>query len=153
MSEKAKTYFKSILIPVLVGGVVGFIISPFIDYNSLQRPPLAPPSFLFPIIWTILYILMGVSYGILKSKDFVDDDIDRIYYLQLFFNALWPVAFFILKWRLFAALWIIVLAALVIIMTVRFYRKNMIAGLLQIPYVLWTLFATYLNIGVYLLNK
>lgn len=153
MSDKVKIYFKSILIPVFVGGVVGFIISPFIDYNSLQKPPFAPPSFLFPIIWTILYVLMGVSYGILKSKDYVDDDIDRIYYLQLLFNALWPVAFFILKWRLFAALWIVVLAILVIIMTIRFYRKDTLAGLLQIPYILWTLFATYLNIGVYLLNR
>lgn len=153
MSDKVKIYFKSILIPVLIGGVVGFIISPFIDYNSLQKPPLAPPSILFPIIWTILYVLMGVSYGILKTKGFVDDDIDRIYYLQLFFNALWPVAFFILKWRLFAALWIVILAFLVIIMTIRFNRKDILAGLLQIPYVLWTLFATYLNIGVYLLNR
>ena len=153
MSNKVKIYFKSILIPVLVGGVVGFIISPFIDYNSLQKPPLAPPSILFPIIWTALYVLMGVSYGILKNNNLVDNDIDRIYYLQLFFNALWPVVFFILKWRLFAALWIVILAVLVIIMTVRFYRKNTLAGLLQIPYILWTLFATYLNIGVYLLNK
>ena len=152
MSEKVKIYFKSILIPVLIGGVVGFIISPFIDYNSLQKPPLAPPSILFPIIWTVLYVLMGVSYGILKSKDLVDVDVDRIYYLQLFFNALWPVAFFIFKWRLFAAFWIVVLSILVIVMTIRFYRKNMVAGLLQVPYILWTLFATYLNIGVYLLN-
>ncbi|MBR3162842.1 MAG: tryptophan-rich sensory protein [Clostridia bacterium] len=153
MSSKFKIYFKSILLPVLVGGVVGFIISPFIDYNSLQKPPLAPPSILFPIIWTVLYVLMGVSYGILKNNDIENDDIDRVYYLQLFFNALWPVAFFILKWRLFAAFWIVVLAILVIVMTGRFYRKNMAAGLLQIPYVFWTLFATYLNIGVYLLNR
>ena len=153
MSSKFKIYFKSILLPVLVGGAVGFIISPFIDYNSLQKPPLAPPSILFPIIWTVLYVLMGVSYGILKNNDIENDDIDRVYYLQLFFNALWPVAFFILKWRLFAAFWIVVLAILVIVMTGRFYRKNMAAGLLQIPYVFWTLFATYLNIGVYLLNR
>ena len=107
----------------------------------------------FPIVWTILYILMGVSYGILKSNDLVDKNIDTIYYLQLFFNALWPIAFFVLKWRLFAALWIIILAVLVLIMIIKFYNKNKIAGLLQIPYLLWTIFATYLNIGVYLLNK
>lgn len=153
MSSKTKIYIKSIAIPVIVGVVVGLIISPFIDYNSLQKPPFAPPSMIFPIVWTILYILMGVSYGILKTNDLVDSDIDRIYYLQLFFNALWPIAFFVLKWRLFAAIWIVILAILVIIMTVRFYNKKPIAGLLQIPYVLWTVFATYLNIGVYLLNR
>ena len=153
MSDKVKIYFKSILIPVLVGGVVGFIISPFIDYNVLQKPPFAPPSFLFPIIWTILYVLMGVSYGIIKSKDLAEDDINRTYYLQLIFNALWPIAFFIFKWRLFAALWIVILTLLVIVMTVRFYKKNNLAGILQVPYILWTLFATYLNIGVYLLNR
>ena len=62
-------YIKSILIPVIVGGVVGLITSQFIDYNSLQQPPLAPPSAVFPVVWTILYILMGISYGILKSNN------------------------------------------------------------------------------------
>ena len=66
--SKFKIYAKSILIPVIVGGIVGLIISGSIDYNNLQKPPLSPPSILFPIMWTILYILMGVSYGILKSK-------------------------------------------------------------------------------------
>ena len=63
-----KIYIKSILIPVIVGGIVGLIINPFIDYGSLNKPPLAPPGILFSIIWPILYVLMGISYGILKSK-------------------------------------------------------------------------------------
>ena len=151
--SKFKTYAISIAIPVIIGGIVGFIISSFIDYNSLQKPPFAPPSIVFPIVWTILYVLMGVSYGILKSNDLVDSDINRIYYLQLFFNFLWPIAFFVLKWRLFSALWIVVLAVLIMVMIARFYNKKPVAGLLQIPYLLWTVFATYLNIGVYLLNR
>jgi len=73
--------------------------------------------------------------------------------LQLLVNALWPIFFFVLKWRLFAFLWILLLLALVVVMIIRFYRKNKIAGLLQIPYLLWTTFATYLNLGVYLLNR
>lgn len=151
--DKISTYIKSILIPVLVGLVVGLITSRFIDYNSLKQPALAPPSTLFPIVWTILYILMGVSYGILKSNNLTNLDIDFIYYLQLAVNALWSIFFFVFKWRLFAFIWIILLAVLVIIMIKRFYDANKIAGLLQIPYLLWIIFASYLNIATYLLNR
>lgn len=148
-----KTYAKAILIPVVVGGIVGLIISGSIDYSSLKQPPLSPPSTLFPIVWSILYILMGISYGILDSNLLVDSGINSIYYLQLFVNALWSIFFFVFKWRFFSFLWILLLLALAVIMIVRFYRKNKTSGLLQIPYLLWILFATYLNLGVYLLNK
>lgn len=150
---KFRTYAKSILIPVIVGGIVGFIISGSIDYNSLQKPFLAPPSILFPIMWTILYILMGVSYGILEDKELIDSKTNVIYYSQLFVNALWSIIFFTLKWRLFAFIWIILLDILVIIMIVNFYKKNKLSGLLQILYLLWLLFASYLNLSIYLLNK
>lgn len=153
MLNKFKTYFKAILIPVLVGGIVGFFISGSIDYNSLEKPFLSPPSVTFPIVWTILYILMGISYAILESNSLVNSKINSIYYLQLFFNALWPIAFFLLKWRLFAFIWIIILAVLIIIMIARFYEKQKTAAWLQVPYLLWALFATYLNFGVYLLNR
>lgn len=151
--NKIKEYAKSILVPVLIGGIVGLLISPFMDYNSLEKPFLSPPSIAFPIVWTILYILMGVSYGILKSNDLTNQEIDFIYYLQLAFNALWSIVFFIFKWRLFAFLWIIVLDILVIFMIKKFYEKNKISGLLQIPYLLWILFASYLNLAVYILNR
>ena len=98
--EKVKLYSKTILIPLIVGGIVGILISGSLDYESLQKPVLSPPSILFPIVWTILYILMGVSYGILKEKSLIDGKIMLIYYLQLGVNALWPIFFFILKWRL-----------------------------------------------------
>ena len=151
--SKTKIYVKSILIPVFIGGIVGLIISGSIDYNSLQKPFLAPPSILFPIVWTILYILMGVSYGILESKSLIEPKTKFIYYLQLFVNATRSIIFFTLKWRLFAFIWIILLDLLVIIMIIEFYKKNKIAGLIQIPYLLWVLFASYLNLAVYLLNK
>ena len=151
--SKFKLYAKSILIPVIVGGIVGLLISGSMDYNSLQKPFLSPPGILFPIIWTILYILMGVSYGILKDKSLIDSKTNVIYYLQLFVNALWPIAFFVLKWRLFAFIWILLLDILIIVMIMNFYKKNKLAGLLQIPYLLWSLFASYLNLFIYLLNK
>lgn len=151
--SKIKIYIKSIAIPVIVGGIVGLIISSSIDYNTLQKPFLAPPSIVFPIAWTILYILMGISYGILKSNQLTDKKIDLIYYTQLLVNALWSIFFFMLKWRLFSFIWIILLAILIIIMIIKFYNKDKIAGLLQIPYLLWVLFASYLNIAIYILNK
>lgn len=151
--EKLKIYTKSILIPVIIGGIVGILISNYIDYDSLIKPFLAPPSIVFPIMWTILYILMGISYGILKSKNLLNSEIKWIYYLQLFVNAMWSIIFFIWKWRFFAFLWIILLDVLVIILIIKFYQKNQISGLLQIPYLLWTLFASYLNLSIYLLNK
>ena len=70
--NKVITYAKSIVVPLLIGGLVGVITSKYIDYTSLSQPSRAPPSFLFPIVWTILYILMGISYGILKSKELID---------------------------------------------------------------------------------
>ena len=134
--EKLKIYAKSILIPVIIGGIVGILISNYIDYDSLIKPFLAPPSIVFPIMWTILYILMGISYGILKSKNLLNSEIKWIYYLQLFVNAMWSIIFFIWKWRFFAFLWIILLDVLVIILIIKFYQKNKISGLLQIPYLL-----------------
>ncbi len=151
--SKFKTYFKAILVPLIVGAVIGIIMSGSIDYESLKQPPLAPPSWLFPVAWTILYILMGVSFGILKVNDVMDRKAKTIYYIQLGINALWSIIFFVLKARLFAFIWILLLDIAVIAFLVVFYKRNKTAGLLQIPYLLWVLFASYLNLGVYLLNR
>lgn len=146
-------YIKSILLPVIIGLIIGLITSNAIDYNSLVQPSWAPPSFLFPIVWTILYVLMGVSYGILKSNSLTDEKTNTIYYLQLLVNALWSIFFFVFKWRLFSFIWILLLIILVILMIKEFYKKNKLAGLLQIPYLLWITFASFLNLAVYLLNR
>ena len=151
--DKVKIYTKSILIPVLIGAFIGIITSSYINYNTLQQPPLAPPAILFPIVWTILYTLIGISYGILEINSLIDSRINFIYYLQLFVNSLWSFFFFVFEWRLFSLFWILLLIALVIIMIIEFYKKNKVAGLLQIPYLIWLVFAAYLNFGVYLLNK
>jgi len=150
---KFKLYFRSILIPVGVGLIIGAITSSAIEYNTLIKPALAPPSILFPIVWTFLYVLMGVSYGILESKSLVNSEINFIYYLQLFVNAMWSIIFFVFEWRLFAFIWLLILIILVIAMIIKFYNKDKVAGLLQIPYLLWLLFAGYLNLSIYLLNR
>ena len=151
--NKIIIYIKAILLPVLIGALVGIITSGSMDYNMLQKPPLAPPGAVFPIVWTILYILMGISYGILKVNNQTDEEIDWIYYIQLAINALWSIIFFNFKCRLFAFVWIILLAVAVISMIRKFYSKNKISGLLQIPYILWVIFAAYLNFGFYILNR
>ncbi len=146
-------YVRSILIPVAVGSIVWRIMSSFIDYEVLKSPFLAPPSIAFPIVWTILYILMWVSFGILEDKKLMDKNLSILYYVQLWVNALWSIFFFVLKWRLFSFIWIILLDILVIWMVIRMYKKDKTAGLLQIPYILWILFATYLTLAFYLLNN
>ena len=151
--SKLLIYIKSILIPLLIGGLVGIVTSKYIDYTSLLQPSWAPPSFLFPIVWTILYILMGISYGILKSNSLLDSKTSNIYYLQLFVNALWSIFFFVFKWRLFSFIWILLLIVLVYLMIKNFYAKHKLSGLLQLPYLLWIIFASFLNLTVYLLNR
>ena len=146
-------YAKWILIPVLVGWIVGRIMSSFIDYEVLKSPFLAPPSTAFPIVWTILYILMWISYARLEDKNLLDKNLNILYYVQLWVNALWSIFFFVLKWRLFSFFWIILLDILVIWMVVKMYKKDKTAWLLQIPYILWILFASYLTFAFYLLNN
>lgn len=151
MNSKIKNIFY-LFFPLIVGGIVGFIISGNIDYTNLVKPPLAPPKILFPIIWSIIYLLMGISYFILNKNENKLELESKIYYFQLFVNALWSIIFFLLKWRFVAILWIILLDALVISMIVLFYKKVKLSGYLNLLYLVWVLFATYLTIGIYILN-
>ena len=153
MTVKFKTYAKNILIPLALGGAVGLLTQGSSAFEKLTKPPLAPPAILFPIVWSGLYILMGVSYSLLETRRLTDDGTKLIYYTQLAFNLLWSFAFFSLQWRLFAFIWLIILDLLVIAMIIRFYHSYKPAGLLQIPYLLWVLFASYLNLGFYLLTR
>lgn len=148
-----KIYLKSILIPVVLGGFVGILTSSNMNYSNLIKPVFSPPAILFPIVWTILYILMGVSYGILKSNLQLTEKGKNIYYLQLFVNYLWPIFFFVFDLKLFSFFWILLLIVLVVFMIKEFYYKNKLTGLLQIPYLLWLVFASVLNFSIYWLNR
>ena len=150
---KLKVFAKAILVPLLAGAVVGIITSGSESYEQLKQPSFAPPSILFPIVWTVLYILMGISYGIINYKSLNDQKTKTIYYAQLIVNLIWPILFFTLEARLLAFLWILILDILIITMIVSFYKKDKTSGLLQIPYLLWCIFATILNYSVYMLNK
>ena len=137
---------------IILGLLTGMIISSNINYVSLIKPPLAPPSWLFPVVWIILYILMGISYLLFKKKNKYLGIENIIYYLQLLFNLLWSVIFFTFNLKFLSCVWIFILDILVIEMIILFYKKSKISAILNIPYLCWILFATYLTIGIFLLN-
>lgn len=152
MNNKIKNIFY-IFLPIVLGSLIGMLISNYIDYSTLIKPPLAPPKILFPIAWSIIYLLMGISYYLYKKEDNYDNRITITYYLQLFVNLLWSIIFFIFKARLFSSLWTILLDLLVIYLIYLFKNNNnKISAYLNIPYLIWILFATYLTIGIYYLN-
>ncbi len=155
---KAKTLVISLLIPLLLGGAVGIFLAAtgsFRSYDELFKPPLSPPMWVFPVVWSALYLLMGVSSYIIVTSDVSRgrrEDALWQYFVQLGVNLIWPVLFFYFNLRLGAFIWIIVLLATVVKMIRDFFLINRAAALLQLPYLLWLLFATYLNGSFYLLN-
>jgi len=142
-------------IPLAVGGLSALLSGGMDTYKTLQQPPLAPPGWVFPVAWTILYLLMGyASYRVLTSggdKEQIQKAL-TLYGIQLFLNFIWSPVFFGLQWRLLA--FFILLAMWVFIyLTIRAFSKiDEPAGDLLLPYILWVSFAGYLNLGVYLLN-
>ena len=151
----SKEEIISLLIP-LVGGFLSGLISMggMREFSLLTNPFLAPPGFIFPIVWTILYVLMGISsYLIYSENDINSSCCLKIYAINLFVNFLWSPIFFGLNLRLFALIWIIILDLIVAYMIFCFYKVNKKAAYLQLPYLVWCLFATYLNLTFYLLNR
>lgn len=146
-----------VLLPLAVGGLAAFLTrNSFSVYAALEKPPLSPPGYLFPIVWTILYILMGIaSYLVYRKgpqKPYVQDAL-RFYLVSLVLNFLWPIVYFRFG-MLFAAFWVLLLLWLVVgITTAKFYRISRPAGLLMLPYWLWVTFAGYLNLATWLLNR
>lgn len=152
MKKKLLSLFY-LLFPLIIGFIVSLIIKDYIDYSTLLKPPLAPPKVLFPIAWTIIYLLLGISFYLYKKNTQRKDwFIDFTYYTNLVINALWSIIFFVLKWRLVAVIWIIILLLNLISLISLFLKKNPPSAYLNTIYLLWTIFATYLTIGIYILN-
>lgn len=151
MKEKIVSIFY-LFLPLLLGTIIGILTSNYMDYSNITKPLFSPPGFIFPIVWTILYLLMGLSYFIIKKTETSDKKIDFVYYLQLFFNLLWSIIFFVFKFRLLSVIWVVILDILVIYMIYLFYKKIKLSAYLNIPYLIWILFATYLTIGIFILN-
>lgn len=156
MKIQWKKLLVCLAIPLAVGGLATLLSGGMGGYKALQQPPLSPPGWVFPIVWSILYLLMGyASYRVLTSgKDPVQiREALKLYGAQLILNFVWPIVFFGLEWRLLAffiliALWIF------IYLTIRAFSKiDERAGDFLLPYILWVTFAGYLNLGVYFLNR
>ena len=142
-----------IFLPLVLGSLVGLLISNFMDYSTLVKPPLAPPKIFFPIAWSIIYLLMGISYYIFRKKITYNYSYEaKVYYIQLFVNLLWSIIFFVLKWRFISILWIILLDLLVLYMIRLFKDKVKISAYLNYFYMAWILFASYLTIGIFILS-
>lgn len=143
----------SILIPLAVGTLSALFSQNRTIYSSLNKPPFSPPAFIFPVVWTILYIFMGISsYIVYQSNHPAKSKALKTYGLQLLFNFCWSIIFFRFSLYLPAFLWLVVLILLIIRMIKLFYAINTFAGYLQIPYLLWCLFAAYLNLSIYFIN-
>jgi len=146
-----------IAIPLIVGIVAGLLTRNSMEvFSVVEKPPLAPPAWLFPVVWTILYALMGISSYIVLTSDASQEEIKsamQLYAYQLVVNFLWPTFFFNFGWYLFSFLWLILLWVFVFLMIRKFYDINRIAAYLNVPYLVWLTFAGYLNAGIWLLNR
>ncbi len=155
MRKNPLPYLVSVAIALSVGGLAGFLTrGGMAAYAALAQPPLAPPGWLFPPVWTVLYLLMGVAAArVYVAKTPCTVRALTLYGAQLIVNFFWPFLFFNLEARFFAFLWLLLLFALVVLTTIHFYRISKKAGYLMLPYLLWLLFAGYLNFFTYLLNR
>jgi len=143
-----------IIIPLVVGGISAYLTKDAMTlFKSMKQPPLSPPGILFPIVWTILYILMGISsYLVYTSKNNDKKNILVIYFIQLCFNFFWSILFFRFSLYWIALVWLIVMYIFIILYTVKSRKVSVTASNLFIPYILWCTFACYLNIMIAILN-
>lgn len=155
MGLQWKKLLVMLAIPLGVGALSSLLSGSAQGFRQLDAPPLTPPGWVFPVVWTALYILMGIgSYRVLVSGS-PREDVGRalrVYFVQLAVNFLWPLVFF--RWELrLTAFWILIgLWVLVLVTMVRFYRLDERAGDCILPYLLWVTFAGYLNLGFFLEN-
>lgn len=154
MFNKIKVYIVSILIPVLVGITSALLTKGNMDiYQTINTPPFAPPAILFPIVWTILYVLMGISSAkIILSDNPAKNNANEIYIFSLFINFFWSIIFFNLRAFTFAFVWLILLLLSIIYTIINYYPINKKAALMQIPYLIWVIFAGILNFSIAILN-
>ncbi len=146
-----------VAIPLIVGGVSAALNSNSMEmFAQVHKPAFAPPAWLFPVAWTILYTLMGISSYLILTSGASKSETEaaiRIYAYQLAVNFLWSTFFFNFGWYLFSFLWLLLLWVLVLIMVIRFWHINKAAAYINIPYILWLTFAAVLNFAIWILNR
>lgn len=142
-----------ILLPLAVGSLSALLGGNTAAYSSLERPALAPPAAVFPVVWTVLYILMGISSYLVYTSESPDKTTAlRTYALQLFFNFFWSIIFFGFSQYFLAFLWLLALILVIAAMIYQFFQISPAAAYLQIPYLAWCAFAAWLNFMICTLN-
>lgn len=149
--------FKSLIISIIIPNVIGFLGNLLgnsaQNFDNMLKPDFTPPAIVFLIVWFILFTLMGISsYLIFSSTNKNKKNALITYGIQLILNSLWTFFFFNLNWYLFSFIWILLILFFVIIMFYQFYKINKTAAFLQIPYILWLIFASIITLNVYILN-
>lgn len=157
MWKKIKPYVISVAIALAVGGLSALLTKNNMSvYNNIERPALAPPMVVFPIVWSILFILMGISSAMVWVNREKDPDTAfaalRVYGMQLIINFFWSIIFFNMQAYLFAFIWLVLLWIFILVMIAQFRKISPLAAYLQLPYLLWVTFAGYLTLMIYLLN-
>ena len=158
MKEKIKTYAFFVVTTLAVGGLSALLTkNNMSSFEQLEKGPIDVPPIVFPIVWTILFILMGISAAMVfeKSRERGEYSVPalRTYVLQLVVNFFWSIIFFNMQNYLFAFVWLILLWVLVSVMIFRFEKISPVAAYLQVPYFLWVTFAGYLNFMIWILNR
>ena len=157
LKENLVTYTVAIALPLAVGLLSAFLTRGNMSlYSEIKMPPLAPPSWVFPAVWSVLYVLMGVSSALVFTNASADPiEAKRgltAYLVSLFVNFFWSIIFFNLRAFIFALVWLLLLLFLIIKTVTHYKRVVPIAAYLQIPYIIWVLFAGYLNLAIAILN-
>ena len=152
--KKVGKIILAILIPLLVGGISALITMNQMElFETVAKPPLAPPRWLFPVAWTILYILMGIASYLLYIADTQEGREALVLYgVQLFFNFFWSIIFFNLEAYWFALIWLFIMWIIILLLLIKSRKVDEIAFWLLLPYFIWTTFAFYLNFGIAVLN-
>lgn len=150
MWNKLKPYLGFIALSLGVGALSALFTRNNMDiYDDIIAPPLSPPMWVFPVVWTILYTLMGISAALVYKQE---KSQLGIFYTQLAVNFLWSIIFFNLHMFLFSSIWLVLLIVLVLKMIREFRIVDIRASYLQYPYLAWLIFALYLNVAIYILN-
>lgn len=148
--QKAKPYIISVLIALGVGGFSALLTMDNMNvFDEIVKPMLTPPGIVFPIVWTILFTLMGIS----AARVYIKGGNLLFYVIQLVFNFIWSLLFFNGRMFFLSFVWILFLWLFIILMIVSFYKTDKLAAFLQIPYSLWVAFASWLNFAIFMLNR
>lgn len=155
--KKILTYAIFILISLAVGGIAAFITRNNMNiYDEINKPVFSPPGFLFPVVWTVLYILMGISSAMIwLCRDSFREEAESAllwYGGSLVANFWWSPVFFNFRMYLFAFIILVILLMLVLKSAVEYKKLRPVAAYLQLPYIIWICFAGYLNLAIYILN-